>query len=52
MLNVRGQNVLLDRDVAMLYGVEAKRVNEAVKNNLEKFPKSHILEFDEKESFF
>ena len=31
MLNVRGQNVLLDRDVAMLYGVETKRVNEAVK---------------------
>ena len=52
MLTVRGQNVLLDRDVAMLYGVEAKRVNEAVKNNPEKFPKSHILELDEKESFF
>ena len=31
MLNVRGQNVLLDRDVAMLYGVETKRVNEAVR---------------------
>lgn len=37
MLNVRGQNVLLDSDVAMLYGVETKRVNEAVKNNPEKF---------------
>ena len=31
MLNVRGQNVLLDSDVAMLYGVETKRVNEAVR---------------------
>lgn len=31
MLNVRGQNVLLDRDVAMLYGVEKNRVNEAVR---------------------
>ncbi len=31
MLNVRGQNVLLDRDVAMLYGVETKRVNETVR---------------------
>lgn len=31
MLSVRGQNVLLDRDVALLYGVETKRVNEAVK---------------------
>ena len=44
MLNVRGQNVLLDRDVAMLYGVETKRVNEAVKNNPEKFPEGYILE--------
>ncbi len=50
MLNVRGQNVLLDRDVAMLYGVETKRVNETVRNNPEKFPKSYILELDEKES--
>jgi hypothetical protein len=33
MLTVRGQNVLLDRDVAMLYGVETKHVNQAVKNN-------------------
>lgn len=31
------ENVLLDRDVAMLYGVETKRVNEAVKNNADKF---------------
>lgn len=31
MLNVRGQNVLLDSDVAMLYGVETKHVNEAVR---------------------
>lgn len=50
MLNVRGQNVLLDRDVAMLYGVETKRVNEAVKNNPEKFPEGYILELDEEES--
>lgn len=50
MLTVRGQSVLLDREVAMLYGVETKRVNEAVKNNLEKFPEGYILELDEKES--
>ena len=31
MLSVRGQNVLLDRDVAMLYGVETNRVNESVR---------------------
>lgn len=39
-----------DRDVAMLYDVETKRVNETVRNNPEKFPKSYILELDEKES--
>lgn len=40
---VRGQQVLLDRDVAALYGVETKRVNEAVKNNLEKFPEGYLF---------
>lgn len=39
-----------DRDVAMLYDVETKRVNETVRNNPEKFPNVHILELDEKES--
>ena len=38
MLPVRGQQVLIDRDVAALYGVETKRINEAVRNNPDKFP--------------
>lgn len=50
MLNVRKQNLLLDRDVAMLYGVETKRLNEAVKNNPEKFLEGFIIELDDKES--
>ena len=50
MLNVRGQNVLLDRDVAMLYGVETRIVNQAVKINPLKFPEGYIIELDEKES--
>ena len=33
IIKVRGMDVLLDRDVAELYGVETKRVNEALKNN-------------------
>ena len=33
LLEIRGQRVILDSDVARLYGVETKRVNEAVKNN-------------------
>ncbi len=43
ILNVRGNNVILDKDVATLYGVETKRVNEAVKNNPDKFPEGYII---------
>ena len=39
---VRGMSVILDVDVAALYGVETKRVNEAVRNNPDKFP-SHYM---------
>lgn len=49
MLNVRKQNLLLDRDVAMLYGVETKHVNRAVKYNPEKFLEGFIIELDDKE---
>jgi hypothetical protein len=37
---------LLDADVAMIYGVETKRVNEVVKNNPEKFTDGYIMELD------
>ena len=40
---VQGKQVILDSDVAELYGVETKRVNEAVSNNPDKFPKGYIL---------
>ena len=43
MLQVRGRQVLLDRDVAALYGVETKRVNEAVRNNPDKFPLDYMF---------
>ena len=43
MLQVRGQQVLLDRDVAELYGVETKAVNQAVKRNAERFFDGYIL---------
>lgn len=49
MLKIRGKDVLLDRDVAMLYGVETKRINEAVRNNPEKFPFGYIFELDKYE---
>lgn len=35
---IKGKQVMLDSDLAKLYGLETKRVNEAVKNNLDKFP--------------
>lgn len=35
---VRGKQVMLDSDLAKLYQVETKRINEAVKNNIDKFP--------------
>jgi len=49
VITIRNERVLLDSDVAMLYGVETKRINEAVSNNPDKFPKGYILSlnFDE-----
>lgn len=46
---LRNQYVILDSDVAELYGVETKRINEAVRNNPEKFPLGYIIELDNKE---
>ncbi len=43
LIELRGQKVLLDRDVATLYGVETKRVNEAVRNNPDKFPEGYLV---------
>lgn len=43
IITVREQKVILDSDVAELYGVETKRINEAVKNNPDKFPDGYIL---------
>lgn len=49
MIVLRKQPVLLDTDVAELYGVETKRVNEAVRNNPKKFPSGYIFELDKYE---
>ena len=40
---VRNQNVISDADIAKLYGVETKRINEAVRNNLDKFPEDYMF---------
>ncbi|MDR1739986.1 MAG: ORF6N domain-containing protein [Bacteroidales bacterium] len=49
IVTVRGQNVILDSDVAELYGVETKAVNQAVKRNLDKFPDGYIFLLSENE---
>jgi len=43
---LRGQQVVLDRDVAQLYGVETRVVNQAVKNNPQKFPAGYTFVLD------
>ena len=49
MIVIRGELSLLDRDVAALYGVETKRVLEAVRNNQEKFPAGYVVSLEPNE---
>lgn len=50
VITVRGLSVILDVDVATLYGVETRVVNQAVKNNIEKFPKGYVFELEKEEA--
>lgn len=43
IISIRNQEIIIDSDVAALYGVPTKRVNEAVRNNPDKFPAGYIL---------
>ncbi len=47
---IRGKKVMLDSDLAKLYNVETKRINEAVKNNIEKFPERYCFKLSDNES--
>ncbi|MDR3001728.1 MAG: ORF6N domain-containing protein [Fibromonadaceae bacterium] len=49
VITIRGERVLLDSDVATLYGVETKRINEAVSNNPDKFPDGYTWELEQDE---
>ena len=49
IVEIQGQKVLLDSDVAELYEVETKRINEAVRNNPDKFPYGYIVELSKNE---
>ena len=46
---IRNQQVMLDRDLAELYGVETKRINEQVKRNIERFPDDFMFQLTKKE---
>ena len=46
IITLRNQQVILDSDVAELYGVETKRVNEAVGNNPEEYDFKRLLEWE------
>ncbi len=46
---VREQKVMIDRDLAKLYGVETKRLKEAVKRNIERFPEDFMFEMTKEE---
>ena len=46
---VRNEKVMLDRDLAELYGVETKRLKETVKRNMERFPSQYMFELTDQE---
>lgn len=46
---LHGEPVVIDSDVAALYGVETREINQAVKNNIRKFPIGYIISLDEAE---
>lgn len=46
---IRNQKVMLDRDLAEMYGVETKRLNEAVRRNIERFPDDFMFQLSQEE---
>jgi hypothetical protein len=46
---IRGQRVMLDSDIAEVYGVETKRLNEQVRRNLDRFPLDFMFQLDRQE---
>ena len=46
---LRGQQVMIDKDLALLYGVETRRINEQVKRNIERFPDDFMFQLTPEE---
>ena len=49
IFNIRGKQVMIDKDLALLYGVETKALNQAVKRNIERFPASFMFQLKHEE---
>ena len=49
ILAMRGERVILDTDLAVLYGVETKRLNEQVRRNKERFPEDFMFQLTNEE---
>ena len=49
IMSIRGNQIMIDRDLAELYGVETKRLNEAVKRNIERFPERFRFQLTKEE---
>ena len=47
---IRGQKVMLDRDLAEMYGVQTKVLNQAVKRNIERFPEDFMFQLTNEET--
>lgn len=50
IMNIRGMQVMVDRDLAVLYGVETKRLNEQVRRNIERFPERFRFKLTKEET--
>ena len=49
IFTIRGQKVMIDRDLAEMYGVETKKLNQAVKRNIERFPSDFMFQLTDEE---
>ena len=49
IIEIRNKHVIIDTDVAQLYNVETKRINEAVSRNTDKFPEGYLIELTQEE---
>ena len=49
IVSIRGQNVIIDTDLAKLYGVETKVLNQAVRHHRDRFPENFLIQLSDDE---